>query len=670
VGEEVFIRLLRRLAPEHAFPDPDKFPTVAAGQLFHVRAEALHSIPFPDQVAYRVFKLAPKWPSITAGGPRFLHPSRAFLVKNWKLLHQVDKRFWLGYDPNRAVLVMFGHSLEEASVHPKNPVHQPGILPLPGIPYVPRILPSDVKPETLRNHRNPAGLYATLLEYMVIYPDLGRSVMQRIETDHKFKTSLLGIYKAVGRLTELREVLKVYNLSPELPPTWKESPYMIRFNTVKQARMAAYVETLERAMRDKMRKELDRDESYSEENKRIREEVRQAQAQGKLNLGASSQEEEPAIGDDPFEERVVRMVDLDEEEEDVALEDIILKLAEDELFSDEEEGPPRLPANTATSYMPAVEDISDEEMEVIKAPVTAEEIDEAAHQFSESVTLEQREEEMEVKVHDNGTTNRELGGAARQSGPHEHRFTYNTDYVFADLRPLGSSLPMLAPQVHETNWDVLRRLPNEEIVRIEDVALQQKDFARLASGRWFNDNLLDGYLKLIAIGTNHLHPRDQIRVMPSYFFTTLEKIGYDNVRSYTRKENIFTYRYVYVPVNFANKHWGLTVVDVRMGRMIYLDSVSSGRESRAASVFSKLADYFHTEHVANPRCAGTSRPIFRTRVSQSMPLQENGSDCGLFLCVAADYIAKGKNTDFSQKDMRYFRQRVHYELIVGARFND
>jgi hypothetical protein len=94
---------------------------------------------------------------------------------------------------------------------------------------------------------------------MVIYPDLGRSMMQKIETDHKFKTSLLGIYKAVSRLTELREVMKVYNLSPELPPIWRESPYMIRFNTVKQARMAAYVETLERAMKDKMRKELDRD---------------------------------------------------------------------------------------------------------------------------------------------------------------------------------------------------------------------------------------------------------------------------------------------------------------------------------------------------------------------------------------------------------------------------
>jgi hypothetical protein len=283
---------------------------------------------------------------------------------------------------------------------------------LPGIPYVPRIPPADIKPETLKSHRNPAGLYATLLEYMVIFLDLGRSMMQRIETDHKFKTSLLGIYKAFGCLTELREVMKVYNLSPELPPTWRESPYMIRFNTVKQARMAAYVETLERAMKDKMRKELDRDESYSEQNKRIREEVRQAQAQGELNLGASSQEEEPAIRDDPFEERVVRIRDLEEDKEDVILEDIILELAEDELFSDAEEAPPCPPYETATSYMPPVEDISDEEMEVVKAPVTAEEIDKTAHQFSESVTLEQREEEMETKVHDNGTTNRELGGAA------------------------------------------------------------------------------------------------------------------------------------------------------------------------------------------------------------------------------------------------------------------
>jgi hypothetical protein len=209
VGEEVFIRLLQRFSPEHAFPEPDRIPSATAGQLHHSQSEALHSIRSPDQPAYRIFKLAPEWPSITAGGARFLHPARAFLVHNWKLLFWVYKRYWLGYYPNRAISILFGHSLEDASKHPRNPVQQPGLIPAPNVPYVPKICPNDAKADSFRMHRNPAGVYASLVEYVVLYPNLGRILVQRIKGDSKLKTNLLGIYKATHQLTELREILKV-----------------------------------------------------------------------------------------------------------------------------------------------------------------------------------------------------------------------------------------------------------------------------------------------------------------------------------------------------------------------------------------------------------------------------------------------------------------------------
>lgn len=46
-----------------------------------------------------------------------------------------------------------------------------------------------------------------------------------------------------------------------------------------------------------------------------------------------------------------------------------------------------------------------------------------------------------------------------------------------------------------------------------------------------------------------------------------------------------------------------------------------------------------------------------------VPQQKNQSDCGVFVCTYADYIASGKKFDFSQVDMPYFRLRMAWEII-------
>lgn len=52
--------------------------------------------------------------------------------------------------------------------------------------------------------------------------------------------------------------------------------------------------------------------------------------------------------------------------------------------------------------------------------------------------------------------------------------------------------------------------------------------------------------------------------------------------------------------------------------------------------------------------------------SRTAPQQENGYDCGVFLCTYAECISRDElNFSFSQVHMPYFRQKISYELLVN-----
>merc|ERR1719352_1914517 len=48
------------------------------------------------------------------------------------------------------------------------------------------------------------------------------------------------------------------------------------------------------------------------------------------------------------------------------------------------------------------------------------------------------------------------------------------------------------------------------------------------------------------------------------------------------------------------------------------------------------------------------------------PLQQNGSDCGVFCCKVGDYLSRDIQIDFSQEDVKYFRKRMIFEILRGV----
>lgn len=54
---------------------------------------------------------------------------------------------------------------------------------------------------------------------------------------------------------------------------------------------------------------------------------------------------------------------------------------------------------------------------------------------------------------------------------------------------------------------------------------------------------------------------------------------------------------------------------------------------------------------------------------QKIPQQANGSDCGVFSCMYAEFITRNRPLIFKQRDMEYFRRRMIYEICTGKLLN-
>ena len=52
----------------------------------------------------------------------------------------------------------------------------------------------------------------------------------------------------------------------------------------------------------------------------------------------------------------------------------------------------------------------------------------------------------------------------------------------------------------------------------------------------------------------------------------------------------------------------------------------------------------------------------------TIPRQFNDFDCGVFLCMYADYLSEGSPLRFSQADMPLFRRRLILAIIKAGRF--
>lgn len=150
-----------------------------------------------------------------------------------------------------------------------------------------------------------------------------------------------------------------------------------------------------------------------------------------------------------------------------------------------------------------------------------------------------------------------------------------------------------------------------------------------------------------------------LHVFSAFFYAKLKHSGYSSVKRWTRGISLFEKELILLPIH-QRVHWSLVVIDLRKRSIVYLDSMGQTGKSICETIFQYLQNESKTRR--NIELDPLEWKQY-SMTSEEIPLQLNGSDCGMFTCKYADYIARDQPVTFSQQHMPTFRKRMVWEIL-------
>ena len=136
---------------------------------------------------------------------------------------------------------------------------------------------------------------------------------------------------------------------------------------------------------------------------------------------------------------------------------------------------------------------------------------------------------------------------------------------------------------------------------------------------------------------------------------------YDKVKRATRNDDIFCYDIVFIPAHLNNDHWALVVVNLIEMNVSFYDSYYKDDRTE---IMEKVVDYLKhefSEKKGHPFDAINFS--FTLQHVENIPKQRNKIDCGVFICQYGEHLSRNASMNFNYKDMKYFRNRMIYEIV-------
>nr|XP_006139139.1 sentrin-specific protease 1 isoform X6 [Pelodiscus sinensis] len=190
------------------------------------------------------------------------------------------------------------------------------------------------------------------------------------------------------------------------------------------------------------------------------------------------------------------------------------------------------------------------------------------------------------------------------------------------------------------------------------LTITRKDIQTLNNLNWLNDEIINFYMNLLMERSKE-KGLPTVHAFNTFFFTKLKTAGYQAVKRWTKKVDVFSVDILLVPIHLG-VHWCLAVIDFRKKTITYYDSMG-GINNEACRI---LLQYLKQESLDKKRKEfDTNGWLLLSKKSQEIPQQMNGSDCGMFACKYADYITKDRPINFTQQHMPYFRKRMAWEIL-------
>ncbi|XP_029004358.1 sentrin-specific protease 5 [Betta splendens] len=187
--------------------------------------------------------------------------------------------------------------------------------------------------------------------------------------------------------------------------------------------------------------------------------------------------------------------------------------------------------------------------------------------------------------------------------------------------------------------------------------LSLEDLATLEEQNWLNDQIINMYGELIMEAT-----QQKVHYFNSFFHKQLVAKGYEGVRRWTKKVDLFSKWLLLIPIHLEI-HWSLVTVTMATKTISYYDS--QGIVFRHTT--DNIMKYLQSE--AREKKQTAFQKGWKITIIKGIPQQKNDSDCGVFVLEYCRCLSVKQPLLFSQEDMPRIRNRIYKELC-DCRLND
>jgi Ulp1 family protease len=194
-------------------------------------------------------------------------------------------------------------------------------------------------------------------------------------------------------------------------------------------------------------------------------------------------------------------------------------------------------------------------------------------------------------------------------------------------------------------------------------------------------------------------------------------------RNSNKYNNLFDYDYLLIPINSNNLHWSLVLLNLHNKKFTYYDSledeekgfiimnsltklfteyitrvkdckedqygvVNGGKRkspneeevnNKLSTTLNSSTNFYTNGKLNNPLRSNIYSDDYESESESDIdmmasfwkfkiaetPKQENGVDCGVFMCKFMDYLARDEIINFTQEDIDYFRYLIGIEFLEG-----
>jgi Ulp1 family protease len=269
-------------------------------------------------------------------------------------------------------------------------------------------------------------------------------------------------------------------------------------------------------------------------------------------------------------------------------------------------------------------------------------------------------------------------GASQSTSATESTVTLAGNVIAAQSSSIGDKhKKLLTPAQHAQVDNALNpQLEASEVLAYIDHTIITRNtlIQYAAPGAWLNDEIINAYFKLLQ--RRNVSERiaglrvPRIFVVSTFLYEKLtepkgadrqREYDFSNVARWARRTGmkIAEYDRIFFPINVGENHWILVVAFVNEKVVQAYDSFGHSQWEVSNTILRYLQDEWAQQH------EGASLQGWSVSLDavSDLPMQTNNFDCGVFVCMYADYLSENLPFTFTKRDLPFFRLRLIWTLL-------